>query len=306
VVIGQTGHQSHGHLGISSGDNGYPMIQPFTRRRSSCPSRPTQTRANPRQTGRTSPPCSSRRCAKTSPWSQGGSSGATIVRLPIAYSTLFVYRPDHSLLQRRQCKPSFYLVSFLTSTSPQGVGPLGFTQTLFQSLATAAGYDPTVGPGSSCLSNTASGQCVLPWMGGTKSVASVVLIANGTSFAIMTAIFTTIGSAADYGTFGRWLLFTVTVVCWAAQYACMALTCTCRLSVGVDAHSTSSSSRSLETRDGALYRRIRLLRGDVGFLRCCFPPSRSQYPSLSQSTCQVRGRRYFGRGIRKGRIPREE
>ena len=62
-------------------------------------------------------------------------------------------------------------------------------------------------------------------MGGTKSIASVVLVANGFSFAIMTAIFTTIGSAADYGTFGRWLLFTVTVICWAAQYACMALTC---------------------------------------------------------------------------------
>ena len=62
-------------------------------------------------------------------------------------------------------------------------------------------------------------------MGGTKSIASVVLVANGISFAIMTAIFTTIGSAADYGTFGRWLLFTVTVICWAAQYACMVLTC---------------------------------------------------------------------------------
>ena len=40
----------------------------------------------------------------------------------------------------------------------------------------------------------------------------------------MTLIFTTIGSAADYGTFGRWLLFAVTVVCWAAQYASMSLT----------------------------------------------------------------------------------
>ena len=107
---------------------------------------------------------------------------------------------------------------------PQGVG-LGYTQTLFQNLATTAGYDPVAGPGSSCLSNTASGQCVLPWMGGTKSVTSVVLIANGISFAIMTFIFTTIGSVGDYGTFGRWLLFTVTVICWAAQYACMALTC---------------------------------------------------------------------------------
>ena len=42
----------------------------------------------------------------------------------------------------------------------------------------------------------------------------------------MTLIFTTIGSAADYGTFGRWLLLAVTVVCWGAQFASMALTST--------------------------------------------------------------------------------
>ena len=41
----------------------------------------------------------------------------------------------------------------------------------------------------------------------------------------MTAIFTTIGSAADYGTFGRWLLLILTVVCWGAQFASMSLTC---------------------------------------------------------------------------------
>lgn len=113
---------------------------------------------------------------------------------------------------------------YLYYNGDNGVGPLGYTQTLFQGLATAAGYDPVAGPGSSCLATTASGQCVVPWGSGTKSVSSVVLIANGISFAIMTAIFTTIGSAADYGTFGRWLLLAVTVVCWAAQYACMTLT----------------------------------------------------------------------------------
>ena len=40
----------------------------------------------------------------------------------------------------------------------------------------------------------------------------------------MTAIFTTVGSAADYGTFGRWLLFVITCICWAAQFASMSLT----------------------------------------------------------------------------------
>ncbi|KAL0950300.1 hypothetical protein HGRIS_010277 [Hohenbuehelia grisea] len=40
----------------------------------------------------------------------------------------------------------------------------------------------------------------------------------------MTMIFTTIGSAADYGTFGRWLLLVVTCICWGAQFASMSLT----------------------------------------------------------------------------------
>ncbi|KAF8633811.1 hypothetical protein AX17_004353 [Amanita inopinata Kibby_2008] len=105
-----------------------------------------------------------------------------------------------------------------------GVGPLGFTMTLFQLLASRAGYDPVKGPGSSCTASDASGQCVVRWGRGTRAVASVILIANGISFAVMTLIFTTVGSAADYGTFGRWLLFVITCICWGAQFACMSLT----------------------------------------------------------------------------------
>lgn len=41
----------------------------------------------------------------------------------------------------------------------------------------------------------------------------------------MTLIFTTIGSAADYGSVGRWLLFVLTCICWGAQFASMSLTC---------------------------------------------------------------------------------
>ncbi|EIW61401.1 MFS general substrate transporter [Trametes versicolor FP-101664 SS1] len=96
--------------------------------------------------------------------------------------------------------------------------------TLFQSLAVAAGFDPVKGPGSSCSASDASGQCVVPWGGGTKAVNSVVLVANGASFAVMTLLFTTVSSVADYGTFGRWLLLIVTVFCWIAQFACMSLT----------------------------------------------------------------------------------
>jgi len=113
---------------------------------------------------------------------------------------------------------------YLYYNGDNGVGPIGYSQTLFQSLATSAGYDPVRGPGSSCLDANTSGQCVLPWGSGTKSISSIVLISSGISFAIMTAIFTTIGSAADYGNFGRYLFLFMTVVCWGAQFANMALT----------------------------------------------------------------------------------
>ncbi|KAJ6458670.1 autophagy-related protein 22-like protein [Mycena vitilis] len=126
---------------------------------------------------------------------------------------------DEPVVTRRELW-SYYLYY----NGDNGVGPNGYSMTLFQSLAFAAGYDPIAGPGSSCSADTASGQCVLPWGSGTKSVTSIVLVANGVSFAIMTMIFTTIGSAADYGTFGRWLLFIITIICWAAQFSSMALT----------------------------------------------------------------------------------
>ncbi|KAI0340791.1 MFS general substrate transporter [Trametopsis cervina] len=113
---------------------------------------------------------------------------------------------------------------YLYYNGDNGVGPLGFSMTLFQGLATAAGWDPVRGKGSSCLDADASGQCVLPWGSGTKSVNSIVLVSTGVSFAVMAVMFTTIGSAADYGRFGRWLLFVVTVICWASQYAGMSLT----------------------------------------------------------------------------------
>ncbi|KAF4619178.1 hypothetical protein D9613_004862 [Agrocybe pediades] len=143
-------------------------------------------------------------------------NAADQIERPVFVSSI---RKDEPIVTRRELW-SYYLYY----NGDNGVGPLGFSMTLFQSLAFAAGFDPAKGPGSSCNSDGSSGECVLPWAGGTKSVSSIVLIANGISFAIMTLIFTTIGSAADYGTFGRWLLFVITVICWASQYAEISLT----------------------------------------------------------------------------------
>ena len=71
--------------------------------------------------------------------------------------------------------------------------------------------------------NCGNAGCVVAWGKGTRSVSSVVLIANGICFAVMTVMFVGLGSAADYGSFGRWLLLFLTVVCWVFQYGMMAI-----------------------------------------------------------------------------------
>jgi MFS-type transporter involved in bile tolerance (Atg22 family) len=120
-----------------------------------------------------------------------------------------------------------------------------YSLTILQELATAAGYDPVRGLGSSCLVPGASGKCVLPWGSGTKAVSSIVLVANGVGFAIMTLVYATIGPAADYGTFGRWLLLVSTAICWAAQFASMSLTSPSRWGTAMALYIISFASRGL-------------------------------------------------------------
>ncbi|WAQ90104.1 hypothetical protein PtA15_12A89 [Puccinia triticina] len=112
-----------------------------------------------------------------------------------------------------------------------GVGPMSYSLTLFQSLATSAGYDPDLGPGSPCTAD----RCIIPFGGNgqTKSVSSVVLIANGISFGIMTILFTSLGALADYRQYGRWILFIMTLLCWASQFSVMALTDSSRWKEGM-------------------------------------------------------------------------
>ncbi|KAA8563641.1 hypothetical protein EYC84_011664 [Monilinia fructicola] len=105
---------------------------------------------------------------------------------------------------------------YLYSNGNNGVGPTSYSQALFQSALSRAGWDPAIRPIH--RGNCTTGGCVIPWGSGTRSVSSVILIANGICFTIMTVIFVTLGSAADYGNFGRWLLLFLTIVCWAFQY----------------------------------------------------------------------------------------
>ena len=107
---------------------------------------------------------------------------------------------------------------YLYYNGDNGVGPGSYSQALFQSSLTRAGHIP--GTNSPCDANS---ECVVPWVGGTRAVSSVVLIANGLTFVFMTVLFVWLGSAADYGSFGRWLLLTLTVTCWVFQYGFMSI-----------------------------------------------------------------------------------
>ncbi|KAK9850858.1 hypothetical protein MYU51_011459 [Penicillium brevicompactum] len=109
---------------------------------------------------------------------------------------------------------------YLYYNGDNGVGPGSYSQALFQWALNGAGHQPDTNPPKSCTDSSA---CVVPWAGGTRSVSSVVLIANGLCFTFMTVIFVWLGSAADYGTFGRWLLLSLTVVCWALQYGMLSI-----------------------------------------------------------------------------------
>ncbi|KAF8261789.1 MFS general substrate transporter [Lactarius quietus] len=148
---------------------------------------------------------------------------------------------EHEPVVTRREMWSYYLYSF----GNNGLGPQIYSLTLFQGLATAAGYDPVRGPGSSCLIPGASGKCVLPWGSGTKSVSSIVLVANGVSFAIMTLVYATLAPVADYRMIGRWLLIISTTICWAAQFASISLTSPSRWGAAMALYIISFASRGL-------------------------------------------------------------
>ncbi|KAH8987572.1 MFS general substrate transporter, partial [Lactarius hatsudake] len=154
-------------------------------------------------------------------------------------SPVAVASHDEPVVTRRELW-SYYLYHF-----GNNVRFLSYSLTLFQGLATAAGYDPVRGPGSSCLGRGASGKCVLPWGSGTKALNSIALVANGVSFAILTLVFTTIGPAADYRMFGRWLLIISTAICWAAQFASMTLTSPSRWGAAMALYIISFASQGI-------------------------------------------------------------
>ncbi|KAJ5276597.1 hypothetical protein N7524_002750 [Penicillium chrysogenum] len=146
------------------------------------------------------------------------------VTTPQPYSTLEEYERlfgvDEDAYEQPTTTRKELWSYYLYYNGDNGVGPGSYSQALFQWALNGAGHQPGSNPPKACTDSSA---CVVPWAGGTRSVSSVVLIANGLCFTFMTVIFVWLGSAADYGTFGRWLLLALTVVCWALQYGMMSI-----------------------------------------------------------------------------------
>ncbi|EIM91364.1 MFS general substrate transporter [Stereum hirsutum FP-91666 SS1] len=95
---------------------------------------------------------------------------------------------------------SFYLyyVLVLMVFSCIGLSGFNFGPSQFQNLLYLAGYDPSQAPFTTPCGD---GDCVLPYLGKTRDVNSVVLLTNGISFAIQAVLLLSIGAWADYG---RW------------------------------------------------------------------------------------------------------
>lgn len=69
------------------------------------------------------------------------------------------------------------------------------------------------------LSQAAPESGLLPFAGRRRNVNSIVLVANGMSFALQAALFLVIGAYADFGTGRRWVLIVWSVIAYAIGFA---------------------------------------------------------------------------------------
>jgi MFS-type transporter involved in bile tolerance (Atg22 family) len=88
-----------------------------------------------------------------------------------------------------------------------GLAPFNFGPTAFQNL----------------LSQAAPESGLLTFAGSERDVASIVLVANGISFALQAVLFLFIGAYADFGTGRRWILVFWSLVSFAIGFAWLAV-----------------------------------------------------------------------------------
>ncbi|KAF8627990.1 hypothetical protein AX15_004117 [Amanita polypyramis BW_CC] len=97
-----------------------------------------------------------------------------------------------------------------------GLSGFNFGPSQFQNLLFLAGYDPAYPP---FTKTCGSGACVLPYLGKTRDINSIVLFTNGISFAIQAALLLFIGAWADYGYWRPNITIFFTVLAVAVSFA---------------------------------------------------------------------------------------
>ncbi|GMK57443.1 hypothetical protein CspeluHIS016_0402770 [Cutaneotrichosporon spelunceum] len=95
-----------------------------------------------------------------------------------------------------------------------GLGPFKFAMAAWLKLLHRAGWDPDLGPGSSC----GGGQCHLHIFGAERNIHSIVLVTNAISFGFQGAVFLVLGSMADYGSWRPHIVTIATVIGWGACF----------------------------------------------------------------------------------------
>ncbi|KAF8896088.1 autophagy-related protein 22-like protein [Infundibulicybe gibba] len=97
-----------------------------------------------------------------------------------------------------------------------GLSGFNFGPSQFQNLLFLAGYDPMQPPFTTGCNDNG---CVLPYLGKTRDINSIVLLTNGISFAIQAVLLLVIGAWADYGRWRPNITIVFTLVAVAVSFA---------------------------------------------------------------------------------------
>lgn len=65
--------------------------------------------------------------------------------------------------------------------------------------------------------------CVVRFGSSDVNISTVVLVCNGLIFALNGVFLLVLGPLGDYGRWKRWILLACTIICWATQFAFLAV-----------------------------------------------------------------------------------
>jgi len=106
---------------------------------------------------------------------------------------------------------------YLYYVGNNGLSGFSFGPSQFQNLLYLAGYDPNYPPFTEPCSNGTG--CVLPYLGRTHDINSIILLTNGISFATQAILLPMIGAWADYGTWRPNILIFFTLLSVGVSFA---------------------------------------------------------------------------------------